>query len=156
LAANFIQNLYTVLKKRLWESRSTPTDDSSLKLHYGSMQLQVSIRIVIGRMLSCNLGHKMGPENNQKPYLVFLNCTVFLFAGYTFQILITWPDGHESRYKTAFFEKYGCPDGKSGDLTGFSDRSDPILWDFEHKLRKHCFDNITNSDSSLFDWLYGL
>jgi hypothetical protein len=24
-AANFIQNLYTVLKKRLWESRSTPT-----------------------------------------------------------------------------------------------------------------------------------
>jgi hypothetical protein len=23
-AANFIQNLYTVLKKRLWESRSTP------------------------------------------------------------------------------------------------------------------------------------
>jgi hypothetical protein len=25
LAANFIQNLYTVLKKRLWESRSTPT-----------------------------------------------------------------------------------------------------------------------------------
>jgi hypothetical protein len=26
-AANFIQNLYTVLKKRLWESRSTPTLD---------------------------------------------------------------------------------------------------------------------------------
>jgi hypothetical protein len=24
-APNFIQNLYTVLKKRLWESRSTPT-----------------------------------------------------------------------------------------------------------------------------------
>jgi hypothetical protein len=24
-AANFIQNLYTVFKKRLWESRSTPT-----------------------------------------------------------------------------------------------------------------------------------
>jgi hypothetical protein len=24
-AANFTQNLYTVLKKRLWESRSTPT-----------------------------------------------------------------------------------------------------------------------------------
>jgi hypothetical protein len=26
-APNFIQNLYTVLKKRLWESRSTPTLD---------------------------------------------------------------------------------------------------------------------------------
>jgi hypothetical protein len=24
-APNFIQNLYTVLKKRLWETRSTPT-----------------------------------------------------------------------------------------------------------------------------------
>jgi hypothetical protein len=24
-APNFIQNLYTVLKKRLWESRGTPT-----------------------------------------------------------------------------------------------------------------------------------
>jgi hypothetical protein len=24
-APNFIQNLYTVLKKRLWESRSAPT-----------------------------------------------------------------------------------------------------------------------------------
>jgi hypothetical protein len=24
-APNFIQNFYTVLKKRLWESRSTPT-----------------------------------------------------------------------------------------------------------------------------------
>jgi hypothetical protein len=26
-APNFIQNLYAVLKKRLWESRSTPTLD---------------------------------------------------------------------------------------------------------------------------------
>jgi hypothetical protein len=28
-APNFIQNLYTVLKKRLWESRSTPTLEGS-------------------------------------------------------------------------------------------------------------------------------
>jgi hypothetical protein len=36
-APNFIQNLYTVLKKRLWESRSTPTlvsaDAASVSTH---------------------------------------------------------------------------------------------------------------------------
>jgi hypothetical protein len=31
-APNFIQNLYTVLKKRLWESRSTPILETRLKI----------------------------------------------------------------------------------------------------------------------------
>jgi hypothetical protein len=35
-APNFIQNLYTVLKKRLWESRSTPTLNRQLEqMNYG-------------------------------------------------------------------------------------------------------------------------
>jgi hypothetical protein len=57
-APNFIQNLYTVLKKRLWESRSTPTlvVDSSSERRYRLMH-SIWIQFQIG------LPHVCGPYN---------------------------------------------------------------------------------------------
>jgi hypothetical protein len=44
-APNFIQNLYTVLKKRLWESRSTPTLATAQIFFRKGGNIQISILV---------------------------------------------------------------------------------------------------------------
>ena len=71
------------------------------------------------------------------------------------QIIINWPDGHESHFKPEFFTKYG-PDGTSGDYKGYSaENTQKQLWYGDHVIGQHDFDAIANDKDSLFEYLKG-
>ena len=71
------------------------------------------------------------------------------------QIIINWPDGHESHFKPEFFTKYG-PDGTSGDYKGYSaENTQKQLWYGDHVIGQHDFDAIANDADSLFEYLKG-
>ena len=71
------------------------------------------------------------------------------------QIVINWPDEHESRFKPDFLTKYG-PCGTSGDFQGyFSHKNQKEFWYGDHTIGRHNFVDIKNSNEAQFDYLQG-
>ena len=70
------------------------------------------------------------------------------------EVIVKWPDGHESRFRARFLAKYGR-NGTSGDHQGYFDIIQPKLWESDFQILRHQYNDIVHCDKALFNWLHG-